>query len=337
MNSKWLKKILPIFALFSVLLLSACGAIQKTKNAAEAGTESKEKVTINIGVQGKVNVLQYARENQLFEKEFADENVEVKWSEFTSGPPHFEAIASGRLDFGVTGGTPLIAGQAAGIDFRAIGVTSDGRKNYSILVNKDSHYKSLEDLKGKKIAVAPGSGASNFLYVALDKVGLSAKDIEIVPLQPDEGRAAFENGSIDAWTTWEPFGTTAIYQIGAVPILTSEDINLLSPGFLVARTDFTKEYPEYTERVLQTYNKANQEYLKNIEAVSKQLAKSQGIEQEIIREVIEKTNPTLSTTTKEYAKAQQDQADFLYKEGVIEKKIDVSKVIDNTFVENALK
>ncbi|MDV2887603.1 NrtA/SsuA/CpmA family ABC transporter substrate-binding protein, partial [Alkalihalophilus pseudofirmus] len=104
----------------------------------------------------------------------------------------------------------------------------------------------MEDLKGKKVAVAPGSGSSNFLYMALDKNKLTAKDIEIVPLQPDEARAAFENGSVDAWTIWEPYLTTAIYQIGAVPILTSEDINLLSPAFLVARTKFTEEHPKYT-------------------------------------------------------------------------------------------
>lgn len=327
------KNTLTISLILTLFVLSGCGVGQTSST----GGESKKNTIINIGVQGKVGILYYAKNNKYFEKAFEKENVEIKLSEFTSGPPHFEAIASGRLDFGATGGTPLIAGQAGGIDFRAIGVTSDGEKNYAILVSKGSSYKSIEDLKGKKVAVAPGSGSSNFLYMALDKNKLTAKDIEIVPLQPDEARAAFENGSVDAWTIWEPYLTTAIYQIGAVPILTSEDINLLSPAFLVARTKFTEEHPKYTELFLKTYEAARKEYVKNIDSISKELAATQGVDQEIIRKFNEKTNSILSPTTKEFRKAQQEQADFLYKEGVINKKIDISKVIDNSFVENALK
>jgi sulfonate transport system substrate-binding protein len=336
-KNKWIKKIVPILAMLTVLLvLSACGADQQA-SPGEASEKSKEKTIINIGIQGKVNVLHYARSNQIFEKAFEKENMEIKWNEFTSGPPHFEAIASGRLDFGATGGTPLIAGQAGGIDLRAIGVTGDGRKSYAVLVNKGSSIKSLEELKGKKVAVSPGSGSSNFFYVALDKYESLVNEIEIVPLQPDEARAAFENGSVDAWVAWEPYATTAIYQIGAEPILTSEDINLLSPGFLVARTEFTEKYPEYTELFLKTYEQARKEYVENIDSVSKELSEVQGIEQEIVYEVIEKSEPILSPTTKEFAEAQQQQADFLYSEGVINKEIDISKVINNTFVENVLK
>ncbi|QGQ45886.1 aliphatic sulfonate ABC transporter substrate-binding protein [Metabacillus sediminilitoris] len=332
-HKNWKNKVFLIFLLAVLSILSACGAGQVTSS----GGESQEKTIINIGVQGKVGVLNYARNEKIFEKAFENEIVEIKWAEFTSGPPHFEAIASGRLDFGATGGTPLIAGQAGGIDFRAIGVTSDGRKNYAILARKDATFKSIEDIKGKKVAVAPGSGSSNFLFAALDKNGLSAKDIEIVPLQPDEARAAFENGSVDVWAIWEPYLTTAIHQLGAVPILTSEDINLLSPGFLISRTGFTEEHPEYTELFLKAYEDARKEYDENIETISKELAEVQGVDEKIILEVNEKTESILSPTTDEFAKAQQEQADFLYEEGVIDKKIDISKVIDNTFVDNALK
>ncbi|MFB6466769.1 aliphatic sulfonate ABC transporter substrate-binding protein [Cytobacillus sp. Hz8] len=327
------KSIMGVLILLIVMALSACGVDQK----ANAGNKSKGKTTINIGIQGQVGVLQYAKEKKIFEKAFEKENVEIKWNEFTSGPPEFEAIASGRLDFGATGATPLISGQAGGIDFRAIGVTGDGKKNYGILVNKGSSFKSLKDLKGKKIAVAQGSGSYNFLYTALDKNGLTDKDVEIVPLQPDEARPAFENGSIDAWAIWESYLTTAIYQLGAVPILTSEDLNALSPGFIVARTKFTEEHPNYTVLFLKAYHNASKSYIANIDSVSKELAASQGIDQKIIRKVIEKSDPILSPTTKEFAKAQQEQANFLYAKKVIDKKIDISKIIDNKFVEKALK
>lgn len=44
----------------------------------------------------------------------------MKWTEFQSGPPYFEAIASNRLDFGEVGNSPVISAQAAGIEFTEI-------------------------------------------------------------------------------------------------------------------------------------------------------------------------------------------------------------------------
>lgn len=41
--------------------------------------------------------------------------------------------------------------------------------------------------------------------MAIDKAGLTDKDIEIIQLQPDEARPAFDNGSIDAWSIWDPY------------------------------------------------------------------------------------------------------------------------------------
>lgn len=146
-RNRWNKIYFLLLSVLTILVLSACSVTE----ASDSGEKSKKKTTITIGIQGKVGVLYHAKNNKYFEDAFKNENVEIKWAEFSSGPPQFEAIASGKLDFASTGGTPLIAGQSGGIDFRAIGVTSDGLKNYAVLVNKGASYKSLKDLKGKKL------------------------------------------------------------------------------------------------------------------------------------------------------------------------------------------
>lgn len=314
-----------------LLMLSGCNSETSTN------AEQKGNVTVNIGVQGSTGVLPYAREKKYFEKAFEKEGVKVKWSEFASGPPHFEALASGRLDFGATGGTPLIAGQSGNVDFKAIAVTSDGKKGNSIILPKGSKIKKLKDLKGKKIAVAKGSSAYNFLYMALEKAGLTDKDIKIVQLQPDEARPALDNGSIDAWSTWEPYATTAVYQTGAKALANGEDLNINAPSFLVARTQFTKDHPDLTVLFLKTYEKARQEFIHHPDKVANEIAKTEKLEPEIVSTVLKNSNFILSPTTKEFAKAHQDQADFLYKAGGIAKKLDTSKVIENKFVNEALK
>lgn len=330
---KNLKSIYLLLLLSIVLLLSACGSNEKTSTQ---GTNKKE-VVVNIGVQGKTGILPYAREHQYFEKAFEKVGVKVKWNEFASGPPHFEALASGRLDFGAVGGTPLIAGQAANIDFKAIAVTSDGKKGNSIVVPKGSPIKDIKDLKNKKVGVAKGSSAYNFLYMAIDRAGLTDKDIEIIQLQPDEARPALDNGSIDAWSIWEPYATTAVFQTGAEILVSGEDLNINAPSFLIARSKFTEEHPDLTVLFLKTYEEARKYFSSHVDEVSKDIADSQKVDVEIIQSVLEKSDNILSPTTEEFAHAHQEQADFLYSVGGIDKKLKVSKVIDNQYVDEALQ
>ncbi|WP_429874293.1 aliphatic sulfonate ABC transporter substrate-binding protein [Fictibacillus sp. NRS-1165] len=326
------RKIMPGVFLLILLMALLSGCSEQSTNA-----EQKGDVRVNIGVQGSTGVLPYAREKEYFEKAFEKEGVKVKWNEFSSGPPHFEALASGRLDFGATGGTPLIAGQSGDVDFKAIAVTTNGKKGNSIIIPKGSSIKNLKDLKGKKIAVAKGSSAYNFLYMALEKAGLTDKDIKIVQLQPDEARPALDNGSIDAWSTWEPYATTALYQTGAKSLADGENLNINAPSFLVARTQFTKEHPDLTVVFLKTYEKVRQEFIHHPDKVTNEIAKREKLDPEIVRTVLKRSDLILSPTTEEFAKAHQHQADFLYKVGGINKKLNTSKVIENRFVEKALE
>lgn len=314
--------------------MAACG----TKSGAEdRPAAAKEKVTVNIGVQGKTGILPYAREKGFFEKAFSAAGAEVKWNEFASGPPHFEALASGRIDFGSVGGTPVISGQVGGVDFKAIAVTGDGRKGNMIVTPPNSPIKELKDLKGKKIGVAKGSSAYNFLYMALDKAGLKGEDVKVIQLQPDEARPALESGAIDAWSIWEPYATTAVFQLGAKVLVTGQDLNINAPGFLIARTKFTKDHPDLTILFLKTYEEARKYYVEHTAEVTDELSKAQKLDPAIINTVLKNTEPLLSPITPEFAKAHQEQADFLYSVGAINKKLDTSQVLESKFVEQALK
>lgn len=339
------------FLLFA-LTLTACGqgtapagssvvtpATSSSSGAAEAttATKPKDKVKVNIGVQGKTGILVYARENGFFEKAFTAAGAEVTWNEFASGPPHFEALASGRIDFGSVGGTPVVSGQVGGIDFKAIGVTSDGKKGNMIVIPKNSPIKELKDLKGKKVAVAKGSSAYNFLYMAIAKAGLKGDDIKVIQLQPDDARPALDSGAIDAWSIWDPYATIAVFQAGAKVLVSGEDLNINAPGFLIARTKFTQDHPDLTVLFLKTYEQARKYYLDHQDEVADGFVKTQKLDKEIIVSVLKNSFPLLSPITPEFAKAHQEQADFLYSQGAINKKLDTSQVLENKFVEQALK
>ncbi|MGH7873300.1 MAG: ABC transporter substrate-binding protein [Candidatus Binatia bacterium] len=85
----------------------------------------------------------------------------------------------------------------SGRPFRAVWVSSD-RVSYSLVSNPK--FKTLQDLKGKKIGVTGSLGATNHvsLVIALEKLGLSQKDFNILALPPTEMVRSLESGFLDA-------------------------------------------------------------------------------------------------------------------------------------------
>src|SRR5437763_6734004 len=78
-----------------------------------ARADAETPKVFRIGYQ-KNGVLVIARQQAVLEKHLAARGVEVKWVEFTSGPPLLEAMNVGSIDLGQVGDTPPIFAQAAG-------------------------------------------------------------------------------------------------------------------------------------------------------------------------------------------------------------------------------
>lgn len=327
-----MKKTIVLGFILVLLFAAGCSASKST------GTNKKEeKVTVQIGIQQSLGPLLLAKNKGWFEEAFAKLGVEVKWTEFQSGPPHFEAIASDRLDFGLVGNSPVIAGQAANISFKEISNTSDGLKGNAILVKKDSPIKSLKDLKGKKIAVAKGSSGFNLLYRALAQANIKPEEVEIIQLQPDEAQPAFESGAVDAWSIWEPFITFQTVEQNARILENGETLNVYSPGFTIVRTKFAEEYPELVVEFLKVYEKAVKWQGENLEEAIELYAEAKKLDKEIVRQVLENNQAINLPITKEIIQAQQETADFQYSMEAIEQKIDTSKVVDNSYIKKALE
>ena len=73
-----------------------------------------------------------------------------------------------------------------------------------LLTYKESGITSLEDLKGKTIATAPGTSGETVLKLALEKAGLSRDDVRIVNMDAAGMVAAIVAKKVDACTLWPP-------------------------------------------------------------------------------------------------------------------------------------
>ncbi|MBE1444439.1 aliphatic sulfonate ABC transporter substrate-binding protein [Paenibacillus sp. OAS669] len=339
---KWVSFVVTV--IWGLMLLAGCGSSQgadhngKTGNSAgPAGASSKEPLVVNIGIQQSIWPILLAKQKGWFEEEFAKVGAKVNWVEFQSGPSYFEAIASNRLDFGRVGDLPVISGQAADVPFKEIAAASFGSKGNAILVKKDSPIKTIQDLKGKKIAFAKASSAQTVVYKALEKANLKPADVQIISLQPDEAQPAFETGSVDAWAIWEPFMSTQKVLNGARVLVDGTALDAKGAGFQIVRTKFAEEHPDLVTLYLKVEEKTQQWQKQHLEEAIDVYAQLKKVDREIIRQVIENTEPTNMPITDEIIKIQQETANSIYEQGAIKKKIDTSKVVDNQYITKALE
>lgn len=146
----------------------------------------------------------------------------VEWSTFTSGPPLIEAARAGAIDVGGTGNTPVIFAAAARARVQFVAAAKGNVESDTILAPRDSPLRTVADLRGKRIAVAKGSSAHGQLLYTLRAAGMSLDDVDVTFLAPADAFAAFKQGAVDAWATWDPYSAQAQLQAGARTIATGE-------------------------------------------------------------------------------------------------------------------
>lgn len=280
---------------------------------------------IRIGYQ-KSGVLLIAKAQELFEKRFKAIGASVKWVEFTFGPPLLEALNTGNIDYGTVGDTPPIFAQAARANLLYVAAIPGRGDTQGIVVPKDSPITKLEDLKGKKVAIAKASSAHNLTIAALESVGLSFNDIQPQYLPPADASAAFARGAIDAWTIWDPFLALAELNRHArrLPIgATAASQNT----FFLANKEFTQKNPGIVGAINDELARATTWAGANREQAADLFSQASGVELAAQKLTVSRTDFKFSPLDETIATQQQAVADRFHRLGLIPKPINVRDII----------
>jgi NitT/TauT family transport system substrate-binding protein len=120
------------------------------------------------------------------------------------------------------------------------------RDGSEIVVGKNSRIRSLNDLKGKKMAIpSPYSNQNFVVHKLMEDYGMKPDDITFVVLPPPDMPTSLAAGAIDAYFVGEPFCAKAeLDGIGRI-LYYARDIwpNFISCA-LVVHEDLIKENPE---------------------------------------------------------------------------------------------
>ncbi len=91
---------------------------------------------------------------------------------------------------------------------------------------------TLDQLKGKKVGIARGSGGEVFWLAMIDKLKLNPADYTVVNVEAPEMVAALERGNIDAYVVWEPWVTRGLAAIKNTKVLRTQE-GILEQGVYV--------------------------------------------------------------------------------------------------------
>jgi len=258
--------------------LASGGALLGTLGAAASGNAFAQGAadTLRIGYQKYGNLVLLKARGTL-EQRLAPLGVKVQWLEFPAGPQLLEGLNAGAIDVGTVGETPPIFAQAAGVDFVYIGNEPLAPRGEAIVVPKDSPIKTLADLRGKKIALNRGSNVHFLLVRALQKAGIQYSEIQSIYLTPSDARAAFTQGSIDAWVIWDPFFSAIQTQAGA-RILEDGTGLVNNLQFYLAARRFAESQPKLLYALLDELGKVDSWARDNENAVAQFLSPRIGID-----------------------------------------------------------
>ena len=174
--------------------------------------------TVTIGVQSMFAPWK----NAIAEKEFEKATGwDIQWRNFDSGGDVMLAMASGDVQIGVAGSSPIAAAVSRGVDAQLFWILDNIASAEALVVRNGSGIVAPQDLVGKTLAVPFVSTTHFHALFALEQFGLTGK-VKVINLQPSDIPAAWERGDIDAAFIWDP-ALGRLKQSGHV-LLTSGDL-----------------------------------------------------------------------------------------------------------------
>lgn len=156
-----------------------------------------EPVTIKMGALKLIHSI-----TPWFYERFLPAGYKLDIIAFESPTDCKSAVVTRSVDFGTFGIAAGILGAAAHEPVVIFG--SACNKGMAVVARKDSPIETLKDLKGKRVAIWPGSTQEVFILERLRMEGMTIRDIESVRVSFSEMPAALARGDIEAYVGAEP-------------------------------------------------------------------------------------------------------------------------------------
>ena len=190
-----------------------------------------------------------------FYEKFAPPGYKIEVIPFESPTDGKNAVLTGTVDTCIHGISSFLLGAAAGEPIVLVaGATNRGM---AIVADAKSDIKTVKDLRGKRVAIWPGSTQEVVILERLKAEGMSVKDIQAIRLSFSDMPSGLARGDIDAYVGAEP-GPGISLANGSGRLVEypySTPIGSLNM-ILSASEKMIKENPERLKMIIEMHKKA---------------------------------------------------------------------------------
>ncbi|MET1077372.1 MAG: taurine ABC transporter substrate-binding protein [Pseudomonas sp.] len=229
--------------------------------AASSVALSVQAVELTVAYQTTVDPAKAAQADGLYEKA---SGATIDWRKFDSGAEVITAVASGDVQIGYVGSSPLAAAASRQLPVQTFLIATQIGAAEALVARNGAGISSPADLIGKKVAVPFVSTGHYSLLAALKHWKIDPKQVQILNLAPPAIIAAWQRGDIDATYVWDPaLGRTK--ETGQVLITSAELSHLGAPTFdaWIVRKDFAEAHPDVVRAFAQVTLAAYADYRQN--------------------------------------------------------------------------
>lgn len=305
--------------IFAMILIGAASAHADTL-ALRIG-DSKGLAKALLSVAGELDSLPY----------------EVQWAEFPATAPALEALAADAIDLRTSAAAPLIFAVAAGAPLKAIAALrlAGPREGEAILVPANSSIHDVAGLRGKRVGANKGSVGHFLVLAALKREGIPFNEVVINNLLPADAKAALNGGSVDAWSTWDPYVSIAEVQDHFRPIVDATGLPLTDAVFVTSAAAI-KSKRRLLEDFLARQTRAQAWAHQHPEEYAALYSKLTGLSLEVTRSVVKHTDYQVVPIDDAIVREHQGTINLYLEAGVIHQSFDALAAFDRSFLTNTV-
>jgi NitT/TauT family transport system substrate-binding protein len=186
---------------------------------------AQTKMTIATGVDPVFSAYYVALQEGLFKKH----GLDVRINTGPSGSAMVAFLVNGQIESAF--GSEIAGVSNHNLDPNVVVVAQATRLVRWIAV-VGRNVENLDQLKGKKVGIARGSGGEVFWLAMIDKLKLNPADYTVVNVEAPEMVAALERGNIDAYAVWEPWVTRGLAAVKNTKVLRTQE-GILEQGVYI--------------------------------------------------------------------------------------------------------
>lgn len=185
------KRSLPYWRLFPVALLLCMQSLPATA----------EEVRLAIARTPLTLPFYIAREQGYFR----DEQLNIRFMEVAGGHRALQMLLDGQADLATCSDSALMYNSLGGSQIATLGYFASSQADLAVVGNPDLDSLAPTQWRGQRLGVIKRSSSEYLLHTWLLYKNIDARNLELVPLQPEDMSQALKDRRVSAVVSWEPF------------------------------------------------------------------------------------------------------------------------------------